>query len=68
MSTLYEAAQELKKTLEQGKDDPTQKFTKAIEELGGDPATIEYLLLKDNQNKLTDYAFACLVTHVAKDK
>lgn len=68
MSTLYEAAQELKATLERGKEDPTSKYTKTLEEMGGDPATIEHLLTDDNPNKLTDYAFACLVAHLASDK
>lgn len=68
MSTLYEAAQALKATLERGKEDPAPAYSKTLEELGGDPATIEYLLNDDNPNKLTDYAFACLVTHVASDK
>lgn len=68
MSTLYEAAQALKATLERGTDDPTPEYVKTLEELGGSPAVIDNLLNDDNPNKLTDYAFACLAVHIASDK
>lgn len=68
MSTLYEAAQALKATLERGTADPMPEYVKTLEELGADAATIETFLQDDNPNKLTDYAFACLVTHIAADK
>lgn len=68
MSTLYEAAQELKKSLENDGSGTATAYEKTLMGLGAKPATIERLMTHPNPAAISDYAFACLAVHVAAPK
>lgn len=68
MSTLYEMAQTLKQRLENGGTGVADAYGTLLKELGGDEPTIKRMMAHPNPAAISDYAFACYVTHAEANK
>lgn len=68
MSTLYEAAQELKQLMEKKDVKSGEALVTMACAMDADIPTLERLADLDNPGALNDYMLACYISHAEKNK